>query len=265
METIKELRKICQSEKTKNPSLAGLGYTGHRVLSIYITRIILKLAGKKIKPNHISVFNILLGITVLVFIAIFENKLFLLLFLLLFYFSFLLDKVDGEIAKYQKLVTLRGTYLDEVYHIFVQNGLILALSINRFMASGENLFLFFGAAGFFLFLLSRYMRKLKYFVYAKYWPDKDEFSIKKELTKREKLFIGFLNMFLLKLCSISRRHDIFLFLALFLSVFCSGSIGIWLWFLSVWTVMLAIYVLRFLFLNYLFIDRHIQLIDENKL
>lgn len=263
IETIKELKNICQSSKMKNRSMSDWGYLKHRALSIYITKIILKLVGRKIKPNHISIFNIFFGILILLLTA--SNTIPLALLLLLFYFSFLLDKVDGEIARYKNIITLRGAYLDEIYHLFVQNGFVLAVSINRFLMKGEKVFLFLGVVGFILFFLSRYIRKVRYFIYAKSRPETGELLTKQELGRFEKLLVNFLNIFPLKLCSISRRHDVFLFLAFVLSIFCLTSIKVWFWFLMIWVAMLTIYVLRFLFLNYLFIDRDVKLIDENKL
>ena len=257
MESIKQLKEICQPHRKKEHP-GDFGYLKHRELSVYITKVILKLAGTKIKPNHISFFNILFGLIVLSLIALTEDKLFFLLFLFLFYFSFLLDKVDGEIARYQKILTLRGTYLDEVFHLFVQSGLILALAIHY------SLF-YLGVAGFFFYLLTRYIRKLRYFIYAKYKPEKNKILVKEELSAFEKLLAGCLNILPFKLCSVAHRHDIFLVLAFLLSVFYFDSMTIWFWFLFVWTAMLAVNILRFLFLNYFHIDRDVQLVDENKL
>lgn len=265
METIKELKEICQPHRKQNQRSKDWGYLKHRELSIYITRIILRLAGRGIKPNHISLFNILFGIAILLLIIFNEDKFLFLLFLLLFYFSFLLDKVDGEVARYQKVITLRGAYLDEVYHLFVQNGLILAVGISRFLITGEDVFLLLGLSGFLLFLLVRYNNKLRYFIYAKYKSKKDKFLIKKNLSKTEKTINAFLNIFPLRLCSIARRHDVFLFLIFLLSIFYFDLITAWFWFLIIWAAMLAINVLRFLIVNYFSIDQDVKLVDENKL
>ena len=267
METIKALRDICQSPKRKNPTASDWGYLKHRFLSIYITKVVLQLGKGKIKPNSISIFNILFGIIVLALLALIQVQFLFLLLLFLFYFSFLLDKVDVEVARYQKNVTLRGEYLDIVYHLFVQNGFILVLGINRYLISGEQRFLFLGMAGYFLFFLSRYIRKLKYFLYVKYRLNKDEgqFKINKKLGRVEKLFVSVLNSFPLKLYSISRRHDAFLFLVIVLSILCFNSMTLWFWLLLIWVAMSMIYVLRFLFLNYFYIDTHIELIHKKEL
>ena len=257
METIEELKEICQPHRKKDHP-RDFGYLKHRELSIYITRAILKVAGQKVRPNHLSLFNILFGLILLSLIALTEDKSLFLVLLFLFYFSFLLDKVDGEIARYRNIVTLRGTYLDEIYHLFVQNGLILAIAINHSL-------IYLGMVGFFLFFLTRYLNKLRYSIYAKYKPERNKFSMKGDSNRAEKLLANFLNIFPLKLCSAARRHDIFLFLVFILSIFYFDSMAAWFWFLLGWSAMLLVNVLRFLILNYLFIDRDVQLIDENKL
>ena len=114
MASIKELKEICQPHRGKNHP-RDFGYLKHRELSVYITWVILKVAGGKIKANHISIFNIFFGGFLLLLVALAGSQGFSILLLLLFYFSFLLDKVDGEIARYQKNITLRGAYLDEIY------------------------------------------------------------------------------------------------------------------------------------------------------
>jgi len=258
METIKKLKEICQPHRAKAKHPNDWGYLRHRELSIYITRFILRLTGGKIKPNHLSIFNIFFGLFLLLFIAMTRNQATFILLLILFYFSFLLDKVDGEIARYKDMRTLRGAYLDEVYHLFVQNGLILAIAASKDAVC-------VGVVGFLLFFLVRYVNKIRYFIYAKYRPERDEVPIKKNLSKAETLLVGLLNILPLKLCSIARRHDIFLVLVFVLAVLYFNSTIVWFWFLLGWSAMLMVNVLRFLSLNYLHIDRDVQLVDKNKL
>ena len=259
MERIKELREICQSDKRKHRSLSDWGYLQHRKFSIYITFALLKIFGRKINPNCVSVFNLLFGMALLWLIATAKSQPFFVLLMLLFYFSFLLDKVDGEIARYQKRATLKGVYLDEIYHSFVLNGFILAVAASRG-------FLFLGVAGFFLFFLNRYLHKIRYFIYAqKYKLNRDKFLIDKDLSKPERWLVGFLNFLPVKLSSLARRQDIFWFLVVIVSVFFFESAPVWFWLLVFWLTMSAVYFLRFLFLHYFLIDSDIQLIDQNKL
>lgn len=266
MESIKELKDISQASKRKKHSLGSLGYQNHRNVSIYITKFFLKISGGKIKPNHISIFNILLGLAALILITFADGPLTLSLFFVLFYFSFLLDKVDGEVARYRHLITLRGAYLDEIYHLLVQNGLVLAVGVNRFLATGNNIFLFFGIYGFILFFLVRYIRKIRLFIYAgKYKANKESFTLKMDMSGTERVVIRFLNILPLKICSLARRHDLFLATLFLLAAFCFNLFAVWFWFLIFWLVLLSIYFLRFLFLNYIFINRDIRLIDDDKL
>ena len=242
METIRELRRICQiqiSEKSKlrKKGMGLWGYEKHRIFSIYITKAILKLTKKRIRANFISFFNILFGIIILSLIVFTGNKVFSILLLILFYFSFLLDKVDGEIARYQKRITLKGMYLDEIYHLFVQSGLILAVGTNRFLFGGGGIFLFFGVVGYILFFLIRYIRKVRYIIYAHkyryYESRKTKLLTRKDVGVGEKFISAFLNNWFFKLSAIISRHDVFLFLVIVFSVFFFNLVWFWFWLLFI--------------------------------
>lgn len=102
METIKELRGKLQTNVLGHPYL-------QRIPSIYITRLLLPT---NIQANQVTVVMFIVG--VLGAISIFFGWIWLGLFLV--YFSIILDAVDGEIARYRKVFSLRGVYLDLVNH-----------------------------------------------------------------------------------------------------------------------------------------------------
>jgi phosphatidylglycerophosphate synthase len=70
-----------------------------------------------ITPNQITVFNILL--TFIRFFLFASGNAFNILFgALLILFSEILDVIDGQIARYKNLCSLKGIFLDKVYHDF---------------------------------------------------------------------------------------------------------------------------------------------------
>ncbi len=114
METICELREICQSQKINKPKfLLAIGYTWHRRLSIYITYILLSIF-PRITPNTISFSMIIVSIIGCTSLLPGIRNLSI-AGMLIVYLGFLLDKCDGEVARYKKINTLRGVYLDELY------------------------------------------------------------------------------------------------------------------------------------------------------
>ncbi|MFC1595103.1 CDP-alcohol phosphatidyltransferase family protein, partial [Patescibacteria group bacterium] len=126
MESIKELRKLLQEEKIhpigwKRP----LGYkTLQRGLSIYITRLLLPLP---IKPDYITILGITIGLVGCWFV--FQNPwVYKIIGVCFLYLNTILDRVDGEIARYKKIYSLKGIYLDEINHLIIPSLFFLALA-----------------------------------------------------------------------------------------------------------------------------------------
>src|SRR3989344_2995483 len=115
MESIKELRVKLQTNVLGHPIL-------QRVLSIYVTRVFLAM---NITANQVSAAMIVVGVisgVVIAFGYIWTG-------LVLIYLSLLLDAVDGEIARYRKVFSLRGIYLDLVNHLVVFGVFFLGLTL----------------------------------------------------------------------------------------------------------------------------------------
>jgi hypothetical protein len=119
MESIKELRQMLQTDVMGHPVL-------QRVLSIYLTRPLLSTT---ITPNQVTAFMLLLGIAAS--IAVFSG--WFMLGLLLIYLNVLFDAVDGEVARYKKVFSLRGIYLDLVNHLLTGSLFFIAVA---FYAAG---------------------------------------------------------------------------------------------------------------------------------
>jgi len=119
METIAELREKLQSEKLEMRK----GILGYRFLrrgiSIYFTRV---LISTNVRPNQITVMTLVSGVAGAA--CMFFGWLWLGFFLL--YLNIVLDAVDGEVARYKKLFSLRGAYLDLVNHLAIPGLFFLA-------------------------------------------------------------------------------------------------------------------------------------------
>lgn len=117
--TINELREKLQSGKgdVRNHYF---GYQWlYRKLTIYITYLLIPTG---ISANQVSLLVILLGLSSSITLIIGGS---VYLALLLAYLNILLDGVDGEIARYRNIHSLRGVYLDAINHLAVP-GIFLA-------------------------------------------------------------------------------------------------------------------------------------------
>jgi hypothetical protein len=159
---IKQLRDICQKGKLQKKEVPRF-YKVHRIWSIYITMLFIKL---DIKPNGVTLLGLFCGSVSLVLLALPRIECFI-LGLALYYFSFVLDKCDGEVARYINVHSAKGVYLDELYHFCINSGLFFAVGVHVFFATGNLYFMLLGLATAFLYVLIRVERKLFFFIYCK--------------------------------------------------------------------------------------------------
>ncbi len=108
-----ELKAICHGEKNLDAKPAW--YTWHRRISIRITWFLLHTS---VSANQVSWAMIAAGALAGALVTI-ENLATSVAACLLLYLSFLLDKVDGEIARYHGTESWSGVYLDWLYHRLV--------------------------------------------------------------------------------------------------------------------------------------------------
>lgn len=113
MESIKELRKICQNpEEYHNPK----SYFDNKIwrsFSIYITRLLIPTS---VTPNHVTFFMIFWGFLV-GFLFSLGTYWYMLLGAIALEFLYALDAIDGELARYKKMMSLNGVFLDLVAHL----------------------------------------------------------------------------------------------------------------------------------------------------
>lgn len=136
MESIKELRKIAQPKAAQYPIIQRF----YKVFSIYITRIFLSLG---LKPNSVTLLGFLTGI-IGGYLYIAQHFVWGSIFFLLFYF---LDNVDGEVARYRKLVSKFGGWLDVVAGHLLYPYFFLTLGMGVFFQTGIFWYFLLGAVG----------------------------------------------------------------------------------------------------------------------
>lgn len=153
MESISELRKICQSTAAKDRSNVYMRYIS-RWASIYLTRLIVPT---RISPDQVSFAMIVTGVLACLFF-LFPSRGTFALGALLFQLWYILDCMDGEVARYRlyqqsgKVVEekgvhgLSGIYYDAINHYIINLLAPLAIAIGMYQRTGEFRYLFLGLA-----------------------------------------------------------------------------------------------------------------------
>jgi len=114
VESIEELRKICQSIDKKKESLS-YSVIFARKISIYFTKLLLYT---NITPNQVTLLCTLIGMVACLFFVN-GNPWYMIIGALLLELWYIFDHVDGEVARYRKNTTLTGVYLDFLSHYIV--------------------------------------------------------------------------------------------------------------------------------------------------
>jgi phosphatidylglycerophosphate synthase len=122
-DSIRRLRVVCQAEKLrKRDDLTRK----HRALSIYATWLLIRTP---VTADQVTALSIATGLIAAVLLAL-PGLAMGLAGCALLYVSFLLDQVDGEVARYRRQTSLRGVYLDEIRHMVVYATPVFALGFD---------------------------------------------------------------------------------------------------------------------------------------
>jgi phosphatidylglycerophosphate synthase len=128
MAATSEFVRIAQAGKDVDPGW----YRIHRRVSIHITRAALQ-AG--IQATQVSVLMMIVGAAGAALLVPLEIGLNVLGFGLL-YVAFLLDKVDGEIARCRVTQSARGVLIDRFHHRIIEPALFAAVAFHEFRLTG---------------------------------------------------------------------------------------------------------------------------------
>ncbi|MFT5276146.1 MAG: hypothetical protein ACI9WC_002211 [Arenicella sp.] len=120
--------KVYSEDKRKIDPFFGRWY---RVFSVPLSRLLCRTT---ITPNQVTLCQIMIGLVACLLIVLADNPWWFLFAVVLLHLSYLLDCVDGEIARYKSSSSLEGVFLDKYAHavlmqsMFMSIGLYFALS-----------------------------------------------------------------------------------------------------------------------------------------
>lgn len=137
--TIKELREICQTPK-RGYGRFSIRLKIYRFFSIYITRI---LIDTPITANQLTIFTILVVIISAALFG-FGNYLYSIVAAILLLSIEILDCLDGEVARYKGLSSLKGVYIDGVAHSIFTPVIFAGITLGVFTTTDKIIFLVFG-------------------------------------------------------------------------------------------------------------------------
>jgi phosphatidylglycerophosphate synthase len=138
VESLKNLSSICQKPHWKEVG-NWMVRRIERPLALIFTWAFLHTP---ITANQVTALSILCGLLG-GFCLFFSNPFLFLLGIFLFHFWYLLDHVDGQIARYRKSQCLSGTYLDYLSHYLVHAAFFLGLGLQAYFLHFNIFFLLF--------------------------------------------------------------------------------------------------------------------------
>jgi phosphatidylglycerophosphate synthase len=138
MGIIREMREVCQQRRpTRKGKMVWKGHWSNRFFtryfSVYITWVFAKLA---ISANTVTLMMLISGAAGIVLLMPHLLWLNLLAALALEMF-FILDCVDGEVARWTRKTSVRGVFLDLVSHVFCRHGLLMICAMHAYFLTGD--------------------------------------------------------------------------------------------------------------------------------
>ncbi len=112
-----------------------------REFSIHITKVILHMP---ITANQVTASRFIIGLlaSMLFLFGIWEYS--IVAALLIFFFSGVLDHVDGEVARYKKQESIKGLWLDYIVHRNLPPIIIVAVGWGSYVTTGNMLYFIAG-------------------------------------------------------------------------------------------------------------------------
>ncbi|MCL2786415.1 MAG: CDP-alcohol phosphatidyltransferase family protein [Methanomassiliicoccaceae archaeon] len=144
---IKEMRSSCISEYHDWPALDRWFYVN---IGFLFTRLFVRT---RITPNQITaLWGMMMIVSSLLFL--FESKWLHVLGAVGWILAYSLDSTDGQVARYKKIFSKRGVFLDDVNHSISWFLLPFCIGFGQYLSSGEILNAVFGTiAGMSMLLL----------------------------------------------------------------------------------------------------------------
>ena len=147
VESIKKLREICQKPVISSNTWYQRKFI--RRISIYLTWLFIQF---RISGNVASIIMLITGIIATSFFTLGNYSNYIMGALLL-QFWYVLDHIDGELARYWKKTSAKGIFIDKLNHHIVHPFIFLALGIGMYRQFNNPLMLVLGAFSAYFLLL----------------------------------------------------------------------------------------------------------------
>lgn len=130
--SLKELRQFTHRINPEERQ-GAYGYYLIRPFSLYLTYLALRLG---LTANHVTVLQTLAGLAGAALLA-FPSNAMALAGVLFLQFGFVLDNVDGEVARFRRQVSITGKFLDTIGHELVIPSMYFALGVGAYFRLGH--------------------------------------------------------------------------------------------------------------------------------
>ncbi len=158
VESIKELRKICQQPPPELPFLTKIYNRTVKFLSIYMTKILIYTPITANQLNFIMFIMALVGI----FLLSTADYFYVILGVIILHFEAFLDAVDGEIARYRKQQSPLGAFIDQLINSPIESLAFLAITINVYRTNSSLSVIIFGFLASIFMILTGVIKKFKH-------------------------------------------------------------------------------------------------------
>lgn len=162
VESIEELRKICAKSKT-NKDWEGRWWISkfEPRIKLYMS-IVWLLLHTKISANQVTLIGLGFGILSGIMFSL-GDPIYCFAASLLLQMEYLLDTVDGHIARYRGTVSMSGTYFDIMMHYISETFIFLCAGFGLFVRFDSVIPLLTGVGAAFFFFLLKITYDLKHF------------------------------------------------------------------------------------------------------
>lgn len=126
----KDLREVCQKPVRAGNDVAGLLFGDHA--SLLVTKVFVDL---KLSPNYASIGFLVCGLVGAVMQVLPDWWAVIGAFLLVMYY--VLDCVDGEVARWQKVVNVHWGYFDYLFHMLIKPMTFFGIGLGAFLHDRE--------------------------------------------------------------------------------------------------------------------------------
>lgn len=218
--SINELRRICQAPRKDKDTWHGRNIT--RKISIYFTYFFIRL---RVSANSITLIFLLVGIIASILMSN-RGKIILFISAILFQLWYILDHVDGEVARFQKKTSLTGEYFDHISHYIVHPLFFFFLGMNLYFSKDDVLYIILGFLGAISTMLINVIEDIKnmYFLMRKN-DKKNKLPINLDKSFFRRMFSS-----LHLICTFPVAIDVFLILTIINLAFGINLFGYFLFF-----------------------------------